>query len=71
VGKIIVSEKTDGFANRVSPTSTSDSVDVVLWVARKVVVDDVRNPLYVDSSGSNIGGNQDANSSSFKILQCS
>ncbi|KAI7360151.1 ATP-dependent RNA helicase [Hortaea werneckii] len=48
--------------------TTTDTVDVVLPVGRKVVVDDQRNLLHVDTTGKQIGGDQDTGRARAELL---
>lgn len=49
-------------------TRTSDSVDIGFLFLGKIVIDDQRNLLDVDSSGEQIGGNKDSDFSLSELL---
>lgn len=53
----------------IGPTSPADPVNVVLGVWRKVKIDDVCDSIDIDSTGSNVGGDQDPNLAILKVLQ--
>ena len=66
---VVGRDETDGHPVQVGPTGAPDSVNVILGVRREVKINDVRNPVDVDSTGRDVGGDQDPNLSVLEILQ--
>merc|ERR1719398_52495 len=60
---VLVSDKVDCHSLTTKSTSATDSVDVVLSVGGEIVVDDQRHLLHIDSSGQEIGCDQDSRGS--------
>lgn len=56
---VIARDKVDGNTLTTETTTTADTVNVVLPVAGKIVVDDQRNLLHVDTTSEQVGGDQD------------
>ena len=56
---VLVSHEVDGNSLTAEPSPPADPVDVVLSVGGQVVVDDERDLLDVDTSGQQVGGDQD------------
>jgi hypothetical protein len=54
--------KADGVSNGMGSASSSDAMNIILRMHRKVVIHHVRNPINVDTARSDIGGNEHANS---------
>jgi hypothetical protein len=55
MGEIIMSKEADRFANRLSAASTADSVDIILGMTGKVVIDHVGDAFHIDSACGDIG----------------
>ena len=66
---IIWCDKTDRVAHRVRATGSADSVDVILRVHREVVVHHVRDAVDINAARGDIGRDQYAQRSRFKIPQ--
>ena len=60
---VLVRDKVDCHSLTTKSTTATDSVDVVLSVGGEIVVDDQRHLLHIDSSGQEIGGDQDSRGS--------
>ena len=56
---VVVGDKVDGNTLTAETTTTADTVDVVLTVGGQVVVDDKRDLLDVDTTGEEVGGDED------------
>jgi hypothetical protein len=69
MGKIIMGKEADRFANRLSATSTTDPVNIILGMTGKVVINYVRNAFHIDSARSDVGSDKNADSARFKILE--
>ena len=65
---VISGDEVDGDTLATETTTTTDSVDVVLAVGGKIVVDDQRNLLDIDTTGQKIGGDKDARRSGTELL---
>ncbi|KAI6875843.1 ATP-dependent RNA helicase [Hortaea werneckii] len=65
---IVGSDEVDSDTLPTETATTTDTVDVVLPVGRKVVVDDQRNLLHVDTTGKQIGGDQDTGRARAELL---
>ena len=65
---IIGGKKRDRHSVHVGPPGPPYAVDVILGVGWKVKIDDVGNPLDVDSAGRDIGGHKDPNLAILEIL---
>jgi hemin uptake protein HemP len=55
MGEIIMSKEADRFTNRLSAASTADSVDIILGMTGKVVIDHVGDAFHIDSACGDIG----------------
>gem|GEM_PF-3030441 len=62
-------KEADRFAHRLSATRPSNPVDIILGMTGKVVIDHVGDAFDIDSACGNVGGNQNTDPSSFKILE--
>jgi hypothetical protein len=56
---VVRSQKADGLAHRLGPPRSADSMNVILGMAGKVVVNHVGNAFHIDAPGGDIGGHQD------------
>ena len=65
---IILSDKVDSNTFSAETTTTTDSVNVVFAVSRKVVVDDERDLLHVDATSQKIGGDEDTRRTRAELL---
>ena len=57
---VLVSNKVDCHSLTTKSTTATDSVDVVLSVGGEVIVDDQGDLLDIDSSGQEVGGDQNS-----------
>ncbi|KAI7165319.1 ATP-dependent RNA helicase [Hortaea werneckii] len=65
---IVGSDEVDSDTLPTETATTTDTVDVVLPVGRKVVVDDQRNLLHVDTTGKQVSGDQDTGRARAELL---
>jgi hypothetical protein len=65
---ILGGDKVDGNSLSSETTSTTDSMDVVLTVGGEIIVDDQRDLLDIDTTGQEIGGDQDAGRAGSELL---
>lgn len=65
---ILCGDEVDGNTLSSETTSTTDSVDVVLSVGWKIVVDDQGNLLDINTTGQKISGDQDTGRSRSELL---
>lgn len=65
---IIGGDKVDGNALSAETTTTTDTVDVVLAVGGKIVVDDQGDLLDIDTTGQKIGGDKNTRRSGTELL---
>jgi len=65
---ILGGNKVDGNTLTSETTTTTDSVDVVLTVGWKIVVDDQGNLLDIDTTGQKISGDQDTGRTRTELL---
>ncbi|GKT55011.1 hypothetical protein ColTof4_08128 [Colletotrichum tofieldiae] len=65
---ILGGNEVDGNTLTTETTTTTDTVDVVLAVGGEVVVDDQGNLLDVDTTGQEVGGDQDTRRSGTELL---
>ncbi len=65
---IISGDEVDGNTLTSETSTTTDSVDVVLTVGWKIVVDDQGNLLDIDTTGQKISGDQDTGRSGTELL---
>lgn len=66
---VVGRNETNGHSVHVGPTRPANAVNVVFGMGRKVKIDDVSDPIDIDSAGRDISGNQDPDFAIFKILQ--
>ncbi len=66
--ELFVSNEVDGHSSSTEPTGSSDSVDVVLVVVGKVVVDDETALGDVDTSGEEVGRKEDLEGSVSELV---
>ncbi len=66
---ILRSNETDRIANRMGAASSSNPMDVILGVHRKIVIHNMRNSIDIDSARCNIGRHQHPHGARFEILQ--
>ena len=65
---IVGGDEVDGHTLATEATTTTDTVDVVLAVGGKVVVDDKGNLLDVDTTGEEVSGDQDTGRTGTELL---
>jgi hypothetical protein len=65
---IISGDEVDGNTLTTETTTTTDAVDVVLAVGGKVVVDDQRDLLDIDTTGQKVSGDQDTGRTGAELL---
>ncbi|KAH3688873.1 hypothetical protein WICPIJ_000143 [Wickerhamomyces pijperi] len=65
---IVVGDKVDGSTLSTETTTSTDSVDVVFLVGWQVVVDNQGDLLDIDTSGQQIGGDQDSGGTGSELL---
>ena len=65
---IVGGDEVDGNTLASKTTTTTDAMDVVLAVSGKVVVDDQRHLLDIDTTGKEIGGDEDTRRSGPELL---
>jgi len=65
---VVGGKERDRHSVHVGPPGPPYAVDVILGVGWKVKIDDVGNPLDVDSAGRDIGGHKDPNIAILEIL---
>lgn len=65
---VVGGDEVDGHTLTAETTTTTDTVDVVLAVGGKVVVDDQGNLLDVDTTGEQVGGDQDTGRTGTELL---
>ena len=69
-GKIsVLAVKTCGFAQISAPSCSPYAVDVLIYITGQIIVDDVSDIGDVQTTGSNVGGNQHGCFTQFKISQ--
>jgi hypothetical protein len=66
---VLASKKRNRHSVHVGPTGPTDAVNVILGVRRKVKIDDVSDPVDINSASRNVGGDQDPNLAILEILQ--
>ena len=66
---VVGRNETDGHPVQVGPAGAPDSVNVIPRCEEEVKINDVRNPVDVDSTGCDVGGDQNPNFSVLEILQ--
>lgn len=65
---IISGDKVDSNTLTTETSTTADTMDVVLTVGREIVVDDQRHLLDVDTTGKQVGGDQDTGRTGAELL---
>ena len=65
---VLGGKKRDRHSVHVRPAGPPNTVNVILGLGWKVKIDDVGNPLDVDSAGRDIGGHKDPNIAILEIL---
>jgi hypothetical protein len=66
---VLTGQKRDSHPVHVGPPGTTDAVNVIFGVGRKVKINDVGDSVYVDSAGRDIGGHENTDFSILEILQ--
>jgi len=66
---VFICDEIYGHSLAAKPTRTTDSMNVVFEISRKVIVDDQRNLLYVDAASQQISGDQYAAGASAEFIQ--
>jgi hypothetical protein len=69
VGEIIVGQETNRFAHGLSTAGTADPVDVILGMTGEVIINHVGNAFHIDSASSDVGCDEDADTSRLEILK--
>ena len=59
-GAIFWGKERQRFAFATSSPCSPNSMDVIFWNLRQVIVDDMSNVIHIDTTGSNIGCNENA-----------
>ena len=65
---VIGGDEVDGDTLPAEATTTTDAVDVVLAVGGKIVVDDKRDLLDIDTTGQKVSGNEDTRRAGAELL---
>ena len=65
---LMITNKVNGNTSSSESSGTSDSVDVILLLGRKLVVNNQSHLVYIDSSSQQIGRNQDTARSVLELL---
>lgn len=65
---VVSGNKVDGNTLSAETTTTTDTVDVVLAVGGKIVVDDQRNLLHINTTGQQVSGDQDTRGAGSEFL---
>jgi hypothetical protein len=63
MGEIIMGQEADRLSYGMSSTSTADSVDIILGMTGKVIIDYVGDALHIDPACCNIGCDEDTDPS--------
>jgi hypothetical protein len=58
VGEVVGSKKADGLTNGMSPPRSSDSVNVILWMTREIIIHHMGNAFDIDAACRDIGGDK-------------
>jgi len=66
---VLVGHEVDGDSLATETSATSDSVDVVLKVARQIVVDHKRHLLHVDTTSEQVSGDEDSARASSELVE--
>ena len=69
MGEIIMGKEAYRFSHCLSAASTADSVDVILGMTGKVIIDYVGDAFDIDSARGDVGRDEDADTAGFKILE--
>ena len=65
---VLVGNEGDGNAVTLGASGTSNAVDIVFGVVRHVVVDDAEDVVDVDTSGYDVGGDEDVDLSGLEAV---
>lgn len=65
---VLRKNKVDGCSLSTETASTADSVDVVLFLHGELVVDNETDLLDIDTSGEQVSGDEDTNSTGSELL---
>lgn len=65
---VVSSDKVDGDTLSAETTTTADTVNVVLTVGGKIVVDDQGDLLHIDTTGQQVSGDQDTRRTGTELL---
>jgi hypothetical protein len=58
VGEVVGSKKANGLTNRMRPPCSSNSVDVILWMTREIIIHHMGNAFDIDAAGGDIGSDK-------------
>jgi hypothetical protein len=58
VGEVVGSKKADGLTNGMSPSRSSNSVNVILWMTREIIINHMGNAFNVNAACGDIGGDK-------------
>ena len=70
MGEIIMGKEADRFSHCLGATSTANPVDIILGMTGKVIINYVGDAFYIDPSRRDISCDEDADTTGFKILEC-
>ena len=62
--------KADRITDGVRAAGASDAMDIIFRVHREIVIHHMRDPIHIDATRGDVGGNQDTDRAGFEILQC-
>ena len=54
MGEVVGSKKADGLTNGMSPSRSSNSVNVILWMTREIIIHHMGNAFDIDATCSDI-----------------
>jgi hypothetical protein len=66
--RVFFRDKSNGKSIFISSSGSSNPVNVVFGIFRKVKIDDLRDICYIDTASNQVGGNQDLDFSILKLL---
>lgn len=61
--------ETDGIAHRVSAAGSAYTVDIILGVHRKIVIDHVGDVVHINPARGDIGGHENAHGAGLEVFQ--
>jgi hypothetical protein len=69
LGMVLRGHEANRITDRLRTTRSTDSVDVILRMHWEIVIHHVRNAIYIDAAGGDIGGNEHTYRTGLEILQ--